>query len=113
MSVHFEVNDHVAWITIDRPKVLNAIDQATEQELQTIWHTIENDDQIWCVVLTGSGAKAFCVGADVGAADESGKTGLEYWAESRPGGFGGIATPNDLKCTGYRPSQRLCLRRWF
>lgn len=96
MSVHYVLEDHVARITIDRPEVLNAIDQAAETELQRLWHEIENNDQVWCVVLTGSGEKAFCVGADVRAADESGQTGLEYWAAPRPGGFAGIATRTTL-----------------
>ena len=96
MTIHFSLQDHVARITIDRPQVLNAIDRNAEEELQRIWREIENDDQVWCAVLTGGGEKAFCVGADVRAADESGQTGLQYWASPRPGGFGGIATRTTL-----------------
>jgi crotonobetainyl-CoA hydratase len=36
MPIHFEVKDHVARVTIDRPDVLNAIDAASERELQKI-----------------------------------------------------------------------------
>lgn len=96
MSVHFENKNHVARITIDRPQVLNAIDKATEDELQRIWLEIENDPDIWCVVLTGAGEKAFCAGADVQATDDQGRTGMQYWAEPRPGGFGGISSRTTL-----------------
>lgn len=96
MTVHFETAGHVARVTIDRPERLNAVDAATEAELLRVWTAIEQDRSIWCVVLTGAGDKAFCVGADVHASDESGKSGLEYWAEPRPGGFGGLATRTSL-----------------
>ncbi len=91
MTVHFEVVDHVARVTIDRPQVLNAIDAQADQELRRVWAAIEADREVRCVVLTGAGERAFCAGADVSDAEDSGKVGLEYWADPRPGGFGGIA----------------------
>lgn len=96
MTVHFKVTDHVAHVTLDRPDVLNAVDQETEQELQRIWTDIEGRTDIWCVVLTGAGDRCFCSGADVQEAVKSGRTGLEYWSVNRPGGFGGIATRTTL-----------------
>ncbi len=53
MPVHFETRDHVARVTIDRPEVLNAVDAATEQELERIWTAIEADRSVRAVVLTG------------------------------------------------------------
>jgi enoyl-CoA hydratase/carnithine racemase len=95
VSVQFLVEDHVARVTIDRPDRLNAVDQATEQELMQIWEAIERDrDIIRVVVLTGSGTRAFCTGADMKGG--SGVSGLEYWATPRPGGFGGIALRDTL-----------------
>jgi crotonobetainyl-CoA hydratase len=94
MSVHFEVADHVARVTIDRPEVMNAVDQATERELQAIWSTVERDRTIRAVVLTGAGERAFCTGADMKGSN--GVSGLEYWAMPRPGGFGGIALRETL-----------------
>lgn len=96
MTVHYDVADHVARITIDRPERLNAVDEATEQELQRIWTDIETRDDIWCAVLTGAGERAFSVGADVKAAAESGIDGIDYWLAPRPGGFGGISTRSSL-----------------
>jgi crotonobetainyl-CoA hydratase len=94
MAVRFEVADHVARVTIDRPEVMNAVDGATEQELQAIWSAIEQDRSIRAVVLTGAGERAFCTGADMKGG--SGASGLEYWAMPRPGGFGGIALRETL-----------------
>lgn len=93
MSIHLEIESHVARVTIDRPDRMNAVDAATEARLQQIWAQIESDDDIRCVVLTGAGDRAFCVGADMKGVDSS---GLEYWAEPRPGGFGGIALRDTL-----------------
>ena len=94
LSVLFSVQDHVARVTIDRPERHNAVDQATEGELIRIWETIEKDRDIRVAVLTGAGARAFCTGADMKAG--SGASGLDYWAEARPGGFGGIALRDTL-----------------
>ena len=94
MPVHFDVRDHVATVTIDRPEVLNAIDARTERELGVIWDAIEADRDIRAVVLTGGGERAFCTGADMKGG--SGASGLEYWAMARPNGFGGIALRQTL-----------------
>jgi len=94
MPILFEVADHVARVTIDRPDVLNAVDAASERELQTIWGEIESNRDVRCVVLTGTGERAFSTGADMKGG--SGASGLEYWALQRPGGFGGIALRETL-----------------
>jgi crotonobetainyl-CoA hydratase len=94
MSVLFDVVDHVATVTIDRPEVLNAVDLPTEAELQRIWTEIEARDDIRAVVLTGAGERSFCSGADL--KNTSNLKGVEYWAAARPGGFGGIALRETL-----------------
>jgi crotonobetainyl-CoA hydratase len=93
MPVHFSVAEHVARVTIDRPEVMNAVDTATEAALQRVWTAIEADRDVRVVVLTGAGGRAFCAGADMKG---DGVTGLEYWAQPRPGGFGGIALRQTL-----------------
>ncbi len=99
MSVTYELHDHVARVTIDRPGVLNAIDASTESILQEIWSELENEPEARVIVLTGAGEKAFSVGADMKSpenADADAATGLAYWAKPRPGGFGGIALRTTL-----------------
>lgn len=95
MSVHFEVREHVARVTIDRPEVLNAVDDRTHRALVETWERIEADRDVRVVVVTGAGEKAFCVGADMSAA-AVGKTGLEYWAALDPDGFGGLSLRTTL-----------------
>jgi enoyl-CoA hydratase/carnithine racemase len=94
VSVRYELKDHVARVTIDRPDRLNAIDLETERELIAIWEGIERDREVRVVVLTGAGDRAFCTGADMKGG--SGLSGLEYWAAARPGGFGGLALRDTL-----------------
>ena len=94
MTVNYALDGGVARVTIDRPERMNAVDQATERALIAIWEKVEADRTVRVVVLTGAGDRAFCTGADMKSA--SGMTGLEYWAASRPGGFGGIALRDSL-----------------
>jgi crotonobetainyl-CoA hydratase len=93
-TVHYEVDDHVARVTIDRPHVLNAVDEETERQLESLWQRIENDPEVRAVVLTGAGDRAFCVGADMQATADA--TGTEYWHHANPNGFGGIALRTSL-----------------
>ncbi|HVO91019.1 MAG TPA: enoyl-CoA hydratase-related protein [Casimicrobiaceae bacterium] len=93
-NVVFDLRDGIARVTIDRPASMNAIDRATEQELERIWSAIESDRTVRAVVLTGAGERAFCAGADMKA--PGAVTGLQYWALARPNGFGGIALRETL-----------------
>jgi len=93
VSVEFAVANKVARVTLNRPDRMNAVDAETEARLEAIWQEIEGRDDVSCVVLTGAGAKAFCAGADLKGV---GKSGLDYWAASRPDGFGGLAFRRSL-----------------
>ena len=95
MTVRFSVEDHVARVTIDRPERRNAVDAETGDQLEEIWQRIEADPAVRVVVLTGSGDKAFCAGADLKAGGDE-KTGLEYWANARADGFGGLSLRRSL-----------------
>jgi crotonobetainyl-CoA hydratase len=94
MPINFETKEGIAWVTIERPEVMNAIDAASEKELQSIWSAIEDNRSLRAVVLTGSGERAFSTGADMKGG--SGARGIDYWAMPRPGGFGGIALRETL-----------------
>jgi crotonobetainyl-CoA hydratase len=87
--IELEVRDGVARVTIDRPEVMNALDERSEDELAAIWERLEDDRSVFVAVLSGAGERAFCTGADLRA---PGRGGVDYWAHLRPGGFGGIAT---------------------
>ncbi|MCP4381720.1 MAG: crotonase [Hyphomicrobiales bacterium] len=94
MTIGLEVADFIARVTINRPERMNAIDRASEEALDRVWAEIESRDDIRCIVLTGGGDRAFCAGADM--KEEQSASGLHYWAQSRPNGFGGIALRNGL-----------------
>jgi len=63
-SVDYREENGVAWVTLDRPEVHNAFDRAMQKELRAIWRMLRINDDVRCVVLTGAGDKAFCVGID-------------------------------------------------
>lgn len=93
MSVQLAIENRVAKVTIDRPDRLNAIDKEAERRLHEIWAELESNRDVHCIVLTGAGDRAFSTGADM---KDGGTDGLRYWAEPRPGGFGGIALRTSL-----------------
>jgi len=55
----------VALVTINRPKVLNALNAATIAELDHVMRALQADDAVRAVILTGAGEKAFVAGADI------------------------------------------------
>jgi enoyl-CoA hydratase/carnithine racemase len=63
--VRFEKRGRVAYITLDRPRVLNAMDVRMHEELGQIWDAFAQDDKLWLGVLTGAGDRAFSVGQDL------------------------------------------------
>jgi len=58
--------DSIAYVTINRPKVLNALNSATMGELRSVFAQLKDDDEIRVVILTGAGEKSFVAGADIG-----------------------------------------------
>jgi enoyl-CoA hydratase/carnithine racemase len=75
----YDERDGVAWVTLNRPDVLNAFNLQMQQELRSLWRGLRTNDDVNCVVLTGAGEKAFCVGIDrqetMGEWDESDDVG--------------------------------------
>jgi enoyl-CoA hydratase/carnithine racemase len=65
MSIDYETDAHVALITINRPYAMNAIDSAHNKALEAAWRRLNEDPQIRAGVLTGTGTRAFCAGADL------------------------------------------------
>ncbi|MER7071592.1 enoyl-CoA hydratase-related protein [Terrabacter sp. NPDC000476] len=59
-----EVEDGVAWLTLNRPEAMNSLDNALKDALVAALREVADDPAVRCVVLTGSG-RAFCVGQDL------------------------------------------------
>lgn len=64
-EIEFYQADHVAHVRLNRPHALNAINHSMNLSLREIWREVDNDDDIWVVVLSGEGERAFCAGADL------------------------------------------------
>lgn len=57
--------DSIGWIIINRPDKLNALNTETIRELQDVFLSFKDDQEVRAVILTGSGEKAFVAGADI------------------------------------------------
>jgi enoyl-CoA hydratase len=65
MGIAYEVSDGIALVRFDRPEKLNALTLAMYRELGDAFIAARDDARVRVVVLTGSGERAFCVGADL------------------------------------------------
>ena len=70
-TIAYSVEDRVATITFNRPDQLNAINLRMQREIEHAFAAAEADDDVWVIVVTGSG-RAFCAGADVSEIPEDG-----------------------------------------
>ncbi len=64
-NILFEKKNAIAYVTINRPKVLNALNMATMEELRSAFTAIKGDKEVRVAILTGAGEKAFIAGADI------------------------------------------------
>ena len=64
-NVLYEKKDGIAYVTLNRPKVLNALNQRTWQDLRVAFEDARDDATVRGIILTGAGDKAFIAGADI------------------------------------------------
>ena len=64
-NVLYEKKNGIAYVTLNRPKVLNALNKATWQDLRTAFEDARDDATVRGAILTGAGDKAFIAGADI------------------------------------------------
>jgi enoyl-CoA hydratase/carnithine racemase len=65
-NVLYEKKGAIAYVTVNRPKLLNALNTPTWEDLRTAFEDARNDPTVRGVILTGAGNKAFIAGADIG-----------------------------------------------
>ncbi|MCX5873352.1 MAG: enoyl-CoA hydratase-related protein [Deltaproteobacteria bacterium] len=63
-KVVYEKKDRIAYITLNRPEALNALDDELNKELWEVWGDFNGDSAVDIAIVTGAG-KAFCAGADL------------------------------------------------
>lgn len=64
-NILYEVKNQIAYVTVNRPKVLNALSIATITEIGNAMQAAKDDANVRVVILSGSGEKAFVAGADI------------------------------------------------
>src|SRR5208337_1994423 len=64
-NIIYQKKGAVAYVTINRPKVLNALNMQTMEELRTAFTAIKDDAEARVAILTGAGEKSFVAGADI------------------------------------------------
>jgi enoyl-CoA hydratase/carnithine racemase len=78
-AIRYEKRDLRATITINRPQVLNAVNLQVLQEMNVALKDASWDDAVAVLVLTGSGKRAFCTGADLGEQQQFLERPRDYW----------------------------------
>ena len=83
MAIDLERSGHVATLTINRPERLNALDAEHYQLLSQTWSAIRDDPQIRVAIVTGSGDRSFCAGADIKSFVALDHPAHEFWLTQR------------------------------
>jgi enoyl-CoA hydratase/carnithine racemase len=73
--VIYEKRDHVAYVTLNRPERMNALDNHSHRELIEIFDDFESDPDTWVAIITGAGDRAFCAGNDLKATAQASANG--------------------------------------
>ena len=79
-NIQFDVDDGVGILTISRPKVLNALNDSTINEIRDVLAKTKEDETIRALIITGAGSKAFVAGADIGEVNNLNlKNGFDFF----------------------------------
>src|SRR6266481_6301820 len=107
-NVMYEKKGAIAYVTVNRPEVLNALNKATWADLRTAFEDARDDATVRGVILTGAGDKAFIAGADIH--ELASATGIEAHRSSR---FGQevLKSRRESRQAGDRGGPWLCPRR--
>lgn len=91
-----EREGHLLVVTIDRPETLNALHRPANDELNTVFDEFAADDELWVAIITGSGNRAFCTGADLKTPAKVNSAGAPAEGGNPPGGFMGLTARHEL-----------------
>ncbi|MCU1364597.1 MAG: fadK5 [Ilumatobacteraceae bacterium] len=82
-AIEFDVADHIATITLNRPERLNSFNEAMATEIADAWTVVRDTDEIHVAVLRANGERAFCTGLDIKEGSWWGHVGI--WNQTDPG----------------------------
>ena len=88
----YEKKGHIAYVTINRPEVMNALHYDTSVELSEAFDDFKEDDESWVAIVTGAGNRAFSAGNDLKATAAAVAKGGKMPAFSERVRFGGITS---------------------
>lgn len=92
--VLYDQTTDIAWLTLNRPAALNALNQALLQQLTLRLAQIREDETVKAVIITGSGEKAFCAGADIEYLHQASPLAVREFAQQ------GIAVNEQIEMLG-------------
>ena len=104
MAIIYEKKDRIAYLTINRPEALNAMDVTTWRELFEAIEDFGRDNEAWVMIVTGAGEKAFSVGVDLKSTISSladGKAGEMNWNRETSTWFRDIYKPVIAAVNGF------------
>jgi enoyl-CoA hydratase/carnithine racemase len=84
--VTYEITDHVATITYNRPESLNAINAEMRRYLNDAFSRFRDDEEAWVAIVTGTG-KAFCAGGDLHEGGAAGEFSGTFWEKPTVNSF--------------------------
>jgi naphthoate synthase len=84
-DILYQLKDQVAWVTINRPRVLNAFREQTLDEMIDALRSLREDPSIVCAVVTGAGDRAFSAGGDFHAMKRLNWTNACMWNDRMQG----------------------------
>jgi len=90
--IKYEKKDHLAYVTFNRPEVMNAMHPPCHVEMSQIWDDCVADKNLWVAILTGAGDKAFSAGNDLKYTAAHHGEPMPKWS----GGFAGITDRYDI-----------------
>jgi E-phenylitaconyl-CoA hydratase len=83
VAIDLELSGHIATITINRPERLNALDAEHYHLLSQAWSTVRDDPEIRVAIVTGTGERSFCAGADIKSFVALEHEAHEFWLTQR------------------------------
>ena len=83
MKLIYEVRDKIAYITINRPEAMNAMDAEVYEGLSKAWIDVRDNSDVWVAVVTGAGEKSFTTGADLKSVTNLERKKADFWVTQK------------------------------